>query len=253
MSKKGTKPHETYILCLNKQKKGVYFRMLNEDIEKDFTRMVSPKAQKGSVVLTGIRQGVPKYVIRKTAFLTLVMILILGILPAAQAESTGFRPGDWAFNHEPEKSVLLLREDGTAVWQGQECAWQDDGGYLHLKPEDGEEITIRYQATAEKTLVWLPAEYVRAEGVPGEGLAGAWIGKESEGSTFIFRESDHMFLEDGTFTGTFTEDPEAGTLLLAYIQYFDDTLCYFRLEGNDVLKMEYPWPLVETQQTPSAP
>ena len=60
-----------------------------------------------------------------------------------------------------------------------------------------------------------------------------------------------MFLEDGTFVGTFTEDPEAGTVQLVYLQQmFDDTLCYFRLEGNDVLKMEYPWPLVETQKAP---
>ena len=225
--------------------------MLNEDIEIDFTRMVSPKAQKGSVVLTGIRQGVPKYVIRKTAFLTLVMILILSMIAAASAESAGFRPGDWAFNHEPEKSVLLLREDGTAVWKGKDCTWQDDGEYLHLATGNGEEVSLRYRTAEGKTLIWLPVEYVRAEGVPGEGLIGAWIGKESEGSTFIFRESDHMFLEDGTFTGTFRTDPEAGTVLLVYLQHlFDDTLCYFRLEGNDILKMEYPWPLVETQQTP---
>ena len=250
MSKKGTNPHKTYILCLKKKKKGVYFILLNEEIEFDSVRMISPNTPNDSVILTGIRQGVPKYVIRKIVFPALVLILILSMVAAASAESASFRPGDWAFNHEPEKSVLLLREDGTAIWQGTECTWKDDGDFIHLTPESGEEISIRYQATEEKTLVWLPVEYRRAEEVPGEGLNGAWIGKESEGSTFIFRESDHMFLEDGTFTGTFTVDPEAGTLLLAYIQYFDDTLCYFRLEGNDVLKMEYPWPLVETQQTP---
>ena len=223
--------------------------MLNEETEFDSKRMVSPKTPNASVILTGIRRGDPEHVIRKTFFLALAVILILSILSAAPAESAGFRAGDWAFNHEPEKSALLLRDDGTAVWQGQECSWQDDGEYLHLVPENGGEILIRYQAAEGKTLIWLPAEYVRAEGIPGEGLLGAWIGKESTGSTFIFRE-DGMFLEDGTFTGTFTVNPEEGSVLLAYIKYFDDTLCYFRLEGNDVLKMEYPWPLVETQKNP---
>ena len=223
--------------------------MLNEETEFDFMRMISPKTPNASVVLTGIRQGDPEHVIRKIVFLALAGILILGIMAAASAEAAGFRPGDWAFNHEPEKSVLLLRDDGTAVWQGQECAWKDDGEYLHLVQDNGEDIPIRYLATEEKTLIWLPTEYVRAEGIPGEGLLGAWIGKESAGSTFIFRE-DGMFLEDGTFTGTFTVDPEKGSVLLVYIKYFDDTLCYFSLEGNDILKMEYPWPLVETQPAP---
>ncbi len=189
-------------------------------------------------------------VTKKASFSGIVLALVFCLLVAGAARAEGFPAGDWAFNHEPEKSVLLLREDGTAVWQGQECIWKDDGGFLQLTPEGGEAVSVRYQVTEGKTLIWLPAEYQRVKEVPGEGLIGAWVGTESEGSNFIFREADHMFLEDGTFTGTFTEDPEAGTVLLAYIQYFDDTLCYFRLEGNDVLKMEYPWPLVETQQTP---
>ena len=221
--------------------------MLNEGTEFDLMRMVPPNTVKGSAVLTWIRQGVPKNVIRKTVFPALLLILILCVLSAAPAENAGFTPGDWAFNYEAETSVLLLREDGTAVWKGTDCTWKDDGEFLHLAPAEGEEISIRYRIADGKTLIWLPAEYRRAEEVPGEGLIGAWIGTESEGSNFIFREADHMFLEDGTFTGTFTEDPEAGTVLLAYLQYFDDTLCYYRLEGNDILKMEYPWPLVETK------
>ena len=225
--------------------------MLNEEMEIDSVRMISPKTPNDSVSLTGIRQGVPRYVIRKTAFLALGLILILSLFAAASAENAGFRPGDWAFNYEPESSVLLLREDGTAVWKGNEYTWKDDGEWLHLAPDGGEEILIRYQATEEKTLIWLPVEYQRVEEVPGEGLAGAWIGKESEGSSFIFREADRMFLEDGTFTGTFRTDEEAGTVLLVYLQHlFDDTLCYFRLEGNDILLMEYPWALVETQKAP---
>ena len=178
----------------------------------------------------------------------LVILLCFSVIITACAE--GFPAGDWAFIHAPEESVLLLREDGTAVLKGQECTWQDDAENEFLRfMIGGEETSLRYHVTEDKTLLYFPVEYVRVEDDPGEGLLGAWIGKESEKSTYIFR-GDGMFLEDGTFTGTFRVDQEAGALLLVYVKYFDDTLCYFSLEGNDILKMDYPWPMVETQKIP---
>ena len=155
--------------------------------------------------------------------------------------------GDWAFNYEPETSVLLIREDGTAEFDGRMFIWEDDGFFLLLTDENsGETISLRYMLKEETILLYLPKVYLRMEGIPGEGLIGVWTGQESEGSSFIFRE-DHRFLEDGTFTGTFQEDLEAGTFLLIYPQYFDDTLCYYRMEGTDTMMVEYPWPLTETQ------
>lgn len=190
-------------------------------------------------------------VVKKRVSLTgavLVILLCFSVIAAAGAE--GFPVGDWAFIHAPEESVLLLREDGTAVLKGRDCTWQDDAekGFLRFASE-GEETSLRYLVTEDKIQLYFPVEYNRVEDVPGEGLIGAWIGKDSEMSTFIFRQ-DNMFLEDGTFTGTFRQDNETGSLLLAYIKYFDDTLCYFSLEGNDVLKVDYPWSMVETQKTP---
>ena len=190
-------------------------------------------------------------VVKKRVSLTgavLVILLCFSVIAAAGAE--GFPAGDWAFIHAPEESVLLLREDGTAVLKGRDCTWQDDAenGFLRFASE-GEETSLRYLVTEDKIQLYVPVEYNRVEDVPGEGLIGAWIGKDSEMSTFIFRQ-DGMFLEDGTFTGTFRQDNETGSLLLAYIKYFDDTLCYFSLEGNDVLKVDYPWSMVETQKTP---
>ena len=190
-------------------------------------------------------------VVKKKVSLTgavLVILLCFSVIVTAGAE--GFPAGDWAFIHAPEESVLLLREDGTAVLKGREYTWQDDAenGFLRFASE-GEETALRYLVTEDKIQLYFPVEYNRVEDVPGEGLIGAWIGKDSEMSTFIFRQ-DNMFLEDGTFTGTFRQDNETGSLLLAYIKYFDDTLCYFSLEGNDVLKVDYPWSMVETQKTP---
>ena len=190
-------------------------------------------------------------VVKKRVSLTgavLVILLCFSVIAAGYAE--GFPAGDWAFIHAPEESVLLLREDGTAVLKGREYTWQDDAenGFLRFA-SDGEETSLRYLVTEDKVQLYFPAEYNRVEDVPGEGLIGAWIGKDSEMSTFIFRQ-DNMFLEDGTFTGTFRQDKDTGSLLLTYVKYFDDTLCYFSLEGNDVLKVDYPWSMVETQKTP---
>ena len=179
----------------------------------------------------------------------LVCLLLLFALCAAGtavSESTQITAGDWAFIHAPEESVLLLREDGTAVFKGQEYSWTGDGEFIRLASESGEEISLRFVTTEEKTLLYIPKEYVRAEGYSREGLPGVWTGKGEGKSSFIFRD-DEMFLEDGTFIGTFRVDEEAGTILLAYSQYFDDTLCYFRMDGNDALTVDYPWTMVETK------
>ena len=185
----------------------------------------------------------------KKRWMTGWLILLVCFCAIVAAGAEGFPKGDWAFNHAPEESVLLVREDGTAVFQGKEYTWETEEEFLHLTDAEGTKTSLRYRTEDGKTLLYLPAEYRRAEDVPGEGLLGAWIGKESEGSNYIFR-GDGMFLEDGTFTGTYQIDAEAGTVLLHYIRYFDDTLVYFRVEGNDTLKVEYPWPLVERQETP---
>ena len=187
--------------------------------------------------------------LKKVAFLILVLILFC-VSVAAADETAGLGPGDWAFNHAPEESVLLLQEDGTGAFYGLPCSWKDDGSFLYLTVEDGTEIALRYLAADGKTTIWLPAEYVRAEGDANEGIMGAWKGKNKSGNTFIFREEDMRFLEDGTFTGSFTVDPEAGTVRLVYIGGFEDAVLYFRQDGNDDLKIEYPWTLTETQKTP---
>ena len=228
MSKKGKNAHKTYILCLQKVKMGVYFTLLNDGVES-------------------IARG--WFRLKKIPFLILVMILLV-VTFTVTAEEVAFRPGDWAFNHAPEETVLSFQEDGTGAFYGIPCRWEDDGTFLHLTLETGAEFFLRYRMADEHAIIWLPAEYVRAEGDAHEGVAGSWKGKNGSASTFIFREEDNMFLEDGTFTGTFKADSEAGTIRLAYIGGFGDALLYFIQEGNDDLKIEYPWTLVRTEQTP---
>lgn len=186
---------------------------------------------------------------KKACFLFLVLILLTVSLAAAAGDA-GFRSGDWAFNHAPEETVLSLQEGGAGTFYGLPCSWEDDGEFLRLVSEDGAETLIRYRVTDEQATIWLPAEFSRIEGDAHKGVSGSWKGKNGSGNTFIFREEDHMFLEDGTFTGTYRVDPEAGTIQLVYIGGFGDALLYFTQEGNDDLKVEYPWILVETQKTP---
>ena len=182
----------------------------------------------------------------------LVCLLLLFALCAAGtavSESTQITAGDWAFIHAPEESVLLLREDGTAVFKGQEYSWTADGEFIRLAAEGGEEISLRFVTTEVKTLLYIPKEYVRAEGYSREGLPGVWTGKGEGKSSFIFRD-DEMFLEDGTFIGTFRVDEEAGTIKLMYDDPIEDTVIYFTLNGDD-MTIEYPWPMVRTGNTKS--
>ena len=91
----------------------------------------------------------------------LLLLFALCAVGTAVSESTQITAGDWAFTHAPEESVLLLREDGTAVFKGQEYSWTGDGEFIRLAAEGGEEISLRFVTTEEKTLLYIPKEYVR--------------------------------------------------------------------------------------------
>ena len=77
----------------------------------------------------------------------LLLLFALCAVGTAVSESTQITAGDWAFTHAPEESVLLLREDGTAVFKGQEYSWTGDGEFIRLAAEGGEEISLRFVST----------------------------------------------------------------------------------------------------------
>ena len=54
------------------------------------------------------------------------------------------------------------------------------------------------------------------------------------------RQTSGTYLFNGQDVSGMSDD-------VIYSQYFDDTLCYFRMDGNDALTVEYPWTMVETQ------
>ena len=94
----------------------------------------------------------------------LLLLFALCAVGTAVSESTQITAGDWAFTHAPEESVLLLREDGTAVFKGQEYSWTGDGEFIRLAAESGEEISLRFVTTEEKTLLYIPTEYKHGSG-----------------------------------------------------------------------------------------
>ena len=223
----------TYCAC-KKRKKRVYFALF----------------EKGHFFLIAVREGDFPGMTGTGSKLwgTLLLLMLAGCVFIAAAGGAGEACpllGDWAFNYEPAVSVLTVAEDGTAVWNGAECTWEDDGTFLTLTGEE-ETVTLRYLADEEKVLLFLPASYTRTAKDRDDEIFGAWIQDGASRSSFVFDKS-MQFLEDETFVGYFEVDDEAGTFTLRYQpSYFDDTTCYFVRDG-DHMTVEYPWTIVETQ------
>lgn len=158
--------------------------------------------------------------------------------------------GEWAFNYAPETAVLRIGEDGTAFYEGQNWTWEWDASVpvLMLTNPEGEKKEIRYASDEKGNRIYLPGEYTRKDKLVDEEIWGVWTLEGSDRSSFVF-EKDGRFMEDSTFVGSYTIDPEANSLLLQYqpAGYFDDTLCYFQRDG-DHMTLFYPWPLTVAAQ-----
>ena len=190
--------------------------------------------------MSGVRRMLRKW---------LCLLLTVGCVffaAACGAEESCPLLGDWAFDYEPEVSVLTVNSDGTAVWNGGDYTWEDDGAFLLLTDPRGETVSLRYRAEEDRVQIFLTGTYTRTAKDKDEEIFGAWKKDGSYGSAFVF-EKDMRFMEDGTFVGTFEVDTEAGTFTLKYQPaIFEDTTCYFTWEG-DRMTVEYPWTVVGKQ------
>ena len=176
-------------------------------------------------------------------------ILLLAFLAVLLLTSCGHRSlnpdeevlcGRWAYDHDPENAVLTLKKDGRAVYEGTKYEFSSDGQYIRLDAGKGEEpILLRYVLDGETMILYQPAEYEREE--TAEGLAGHWT-CAPRNWTYDFSE-EGAFKEDGTFSGEYDVDEDAGTFTLHYEDYFDDTTCFYSLDGTR-LTVEYPWAMV---------
>lgn len=149
--------------------------------------------------------------------------------------------GSWAYIHDKETAIAEFREDGTAQYEGKDYSFECNSMFIKLTNRDGETIQLRYALDDEGMYLYSNNTYTFCgEGEP-DGLVGEWSCADKNWSYF-FTEAG-TFLEDGYFPGYYTVNDEDSTFKLVYNDHFEDTVCYFQLEGNK-LQIDYPWRMV---------
>lgn len=189
------------------------------------------------------------------AFMATLLLLLLSIMSVAcgkeqtsaleQTLSPQVRRvcGSWAYIHDKETPVAVFEENGNAVYEDEKYSFDCDAEYILLKSPDGEEQRLRYRLEDEGyMLLYKNTVYAYAgEGEPAD-LTGWWRCEQNNWS-FEFTDAG-TFLEDGFFPGQYTVDNETQTFTLSYSEQFEDTVCFYRIEGKE-LYIEYPWTMVK--------
>lgn len=149
--------------------------------------------------------------------------------------------GSWAYIHDKDTAIAIFHGDGTAQYEGKDYSFECDSQYIKLKDADGEITQLRYTLDDEGMYLYSNNIYTFCgEGEP-DGLVGEWSCAGKNWS-YSFTEAG-TFLEDGYFPGYYTVDDENSTFQLVYNDQFEDTVCFYRLEGGK-LYLEYPWRMV---------
>ena len=149
--------------------------------------------------------------------------------------------GSWAYIHDKETAIAVFREDGTAQYEGKDYTFECDKQFIKLKDAYGEIIQIRYSLDDEGMYLYNNKTYTYCDDGEPYGLVGEWSCVEKNWSFSFTKEG--TFMEDGYFSGYYTIDDENSTFKLVYNDQFEDTVCYFLLEENE-LHIEYPWRVV---------
>ena len=156
--------------------------------------------------------------------------------PQAQALS-----GKWAYIHDDQTTVLWLKDDGTAVFHDKKYHYDCDDAYITLTG-GGETAALRYQWDGDDIYLFEQTTYT-CEGTHN-GLVGKWVSEKDHWS-FEFTEQG-TFDEDGYFPGHYTVNEAEGTFKLMYNDPFEDTTCYYHIDGGELL-LEYPWHMVKAK------
>ncbi|HEX3022227.1 MAG TPA: hypothetical protein VHP81_07530, partial [Lachnospiraceae bacterium] len=153
--------------------------------------------------------------------------------------------GSWAYIHDKETAIAVFREDGSAQYEGQDYSFECDSQFIKLKDSKGETIQLRYVLDKKGMYLYSNNTYTFCGEDEPNGLVGEWSCAEKNW-TYAFTEKG-TFLEDGYFPGYYSVDDESSTFKLVYNDHFEDTVCYFQLEGNK-LQVEYPWRMVRMNE-----
>lgn len=167
----------------------------------------------------------------------------------AQGNTTNVAAESFAYIHEPEKEILRLAEDGTAIFNGEAYTYVREGDWLTLKDSKGQETKMRFTKPREDKEKWMLYErteyHFAGEGEP-DGVIGFWQGGPEDRLAYEFTTKG-TYLEDGTFPGYYEVDEENKMIKLMYNDHFEDTYIYYELDGNK-LYIDYPWPVVRTEE-----
>ncbi len=178
------------------------------------------------------------------AVLTGMMLLLAGcggtaaLSPQAQALQ-----GKWAYIHDDQTTVLWLKENGTAVFHDKKYTYDCTDTTIVLT-DGGKETALRYQWDGDDIYLYEQTIYTYDGTDTPDGLVGKWVSEENNWS-FEFTKQG-TFDEDGYFPGHYTVDEAEGTFKLMYNDPFEDTTCYYRIDGSNLL-IEYPWHMVKAK------
>lgn len=180
---------------------------------------------------------------RKVSVIFLVFVCLLLLMGCGNKQLSQEAQkicGDWAYIHDRDTTVVSFDKNGKAKYEGKKYTFTCDDTFVYLKNKDGEQ-KLRYVMDGDKMFLYKNTEYkFCGEGEP-DGIIGSW--ESTENWKFEFTENG-TFLEDGYFPGLYIMTENSGVKLV-YNDQFEDTLCYYHVDGN-TLVLEYPWPMVIT-------
>lgn len=173
-----------------------------------------------------------------------ILLLTLFLLATVGCRAKSKTGGSWAYSHDPNTPVLILKSNGHAELDGESYSYSDDGTFLILKGSGDKDLKLRYVLEEDGMLLYRTTDYRYAgNGIP-RNLLGLWYCSEKKWS-FEFTEKG-TFLEDGYFPGYYSVDENNSSITLDYMDEFRDTVCYYSLDGS-VLSVEYPWKMVRAE------
>lgn len=174
--------------------------------------------------------------------ITILLIFALTFpLSACAKDAEGELCGSWAYIHDKEKAAMKIKAD-TLTLDGDSYGYTLEGDFIMLTRK-GETTALRYLVNEDGSEMYIYKHSLYTlEGEKGEGLVGKWVGENGKWS-FTFKDNGE-FNEDGYFPGHYSVDSENATFKLMYEDRFEDTVCYYSLEG-DTLTVEYPWLMVK--------
>ncbi len=145
--------------------------------------------------------------------------------------------GKWAYNHDTEKTALVINDEGKAKLDGKKYTCTETEDSMILRNEDGDSVKIVFKGDENEILVYKPTRYKRESGT--EGIIGSWT---CDRWSFQFTENG-TFLEDGYFPGYYSVNEEESVIILIYNDMFENTIIPYTLEGDE-LCLDYPWDMV---------